>query len=124
MAARGAPSTVARVDCVTQAIENEINFAIADLKPPAGAITCILPLEHGTQDTNAGARWSIGDAVPGKATIVTAPVTAWATKIGSSAFLIGGRCVSECDVLDLLGYILVDVFQRCLVHDHRFASGS
>jgi hypothetical protein len=33
------------------------------------------------------------------------------------------RCVSSCDVLDLLGYVLVAVFQRRLVHDDRFASG-
>ena len=33
------------------------------------------------------------------------------------------RCVSSCDGLDLLGYVLVAVFQRRLVHDDRFASG-
>ncbi len=33
------------------------------------------------------------------------------------------RCVSSCDVLDLLGYVLVAVFLRRLVHDDRFASG-
>jgi hypothetical protein len=30
--------------------------------------------------------------------------------------------MSCCDVLDLLGYVLVAVFQRRLVHDDRFAS--
>ena len=33
------------------------------------------------------------------------------------------RCVSRGDGLDLLGYVLVAVFQRRLVHDDRFASG-
>src|SRR5216684_4802565 len=33
------------------------------------------------------------------------------------------RCVSSCDVLDPLGYVLVAVFQHRLVHDEHFASG-
>src|SRR3977135_4187358 len=29
------------------------------------------------------------------------------------------RCVSSCDVLDLLGYVLVAAFRRRLVHENR-----
>jgi len=42
---------------------------------------------------------------------------------GGRALWPGGVFESGCDVLDLLGYILVAVFQRRLVFDHRFASG-
>ncbi len=42
---------------------------------------------------------------------------------GGQALWPGGVFESSCDVLDLLGYILVAVFQRRLVLNHRFASG-
>jgi hypothetical protein len=42
---------------------------------------------------------------------------------GGQALLAWWRFESGCDVLDLLGYILVAVFQRRLVLNHRFASG-
>jgi hypothetical protein len=42
---------------------------------------------------------------------------------GGQALWLGGVFESGCDVLDLLGYILVAVFQRRLVLNHRFASG-
>jgi hypothetical protein len=97
----------------------EVTFEIADLKLAASAITFNLRPDHAPQDANSTSRvWAISAAVS-----VTAPVTAEATKIGPSAFLVWWRCVSSCDVLDLLGYILVAVFQRRLVLDHRFASG-
>jgi hypothetical protein len=58
-------------------MRGEIKFAIADLKSAAGAITFNLRPEYGSQDANTTSHvWPISNAVSGKATIVTAPVTA------------------------------------------------
>jgi hypothetical protein len=105
-----------------QAIEGEVKFAIADLKPAAGVITFNLRSEHGPQDAITASRaWAISAALSGK--VHDRHGAAQATKIGPERAFNMVALVSSCDVLDILGYVLVAVFERRLVHDHRFASG-
>lgn len=64
---------------LAQAIEGEVRCAIADSKPANSpmAIGFNLRPEYGPRDFNTTSHvWAISLAVSGKATIVTAPVTA------------------------------------------------